>query len=199
MFFQFLLKIKNSPDILSFEAVEQLVLSSHDKYCLDLSSKNLNDEHMGWLLKILTKETIREIICLSDNKITNVGAIRLGELLQRFPQILSIRLQRNNIGPQGVQYLIKAAELNNNLVSIELSGNGLEENITAKVGQRLEINSQIQEEFKKVELYKTISKTMIKKHFLPYELLKIILDYYNDASNKEARKYLKTNLYSGLL
>lgn len=195
----FYIQARSYPVILNFKELEQLVLSSYDKDCLDLSSKNLDDEHMLWLLDILTAETAKKILCFSDNKIGDLGARRLSELLRKFPQISSIRLQRNNIGPEGAQYLINAAATNNNLIEIALVGNGLEKNILDGLEKRLEVNSQIQQELKKASFYRKISQTLSDECLLPCDLITIILDYYNDASNGLARKYLKNNLYPNMV
>ncbi len=179
---------------LSYEDLTKLVLSSYGD-SIELQFKRLDDQHILWLLSIITMENAKKTLRLFNNQIGNVGAKRLSELLKNVTNIHSVNLDNNHIGVEGVKCLMEAAEINVQLIEINLSGNGLKESVLLPLKRRLRINSQIQEELKKTLLYIKIANTTSEFLKDNFDLTKIILDYYSSASSKTVQKYLRRELY----
>lgn len=69
---------------------------------LDLSNQNIVDDELEDIINCARSFNRNiETLILDDNKITDKGAIILGNILKEFPNLLEISIQFNDIGHDG--------------------------------------------------------------------------------------------------
>lgn len=117
---------------------ESLIIKS-----LDLSGKQIGDNEIKTLIESIKNSTSLNHLDLSNNEITDAGAIALAEMLKSNYSLLSLKLKKNRIGKEGLKTISRALLTNKNLGAIFLDGNQPIYEESYKIGEWLEIKSNI--------------------------------------------------------
>lgn len=103
-----------------------LVIPGNDKYNF---TNRIDDDNLAVLCATLKPVAIYMVdMDLRFNKITDVGAKALADLVSKAPRLLGLNLQGNSIKSEGAQYLAEALKECTNLQMLNLNGNKIKTN-----------------------------------------------------------------------
>ena len=108
---------------------------------LDVSNQYIDDYGVTVVTTFCDKYNI---IDLSNNRISHIGAATIGEYLKNNIFLLELNLSENNIGPNGIIAIAKAIEVNASLQKFDISCCGVADGAAAISGA-LKCNHSLQE------------------------------------------------------
>ena len=109
---------------------------------LDASKQDIDDYGVTVVITFCDKY---DIINLSNNHITHVGAATIGEYLNNNICLLELNLSENNIGPNGTIAIAKAIEVNASLQKFDISRCRVTDDGAAAISDCLKCNHSLQE------------------------------------------------------
>lgn len=109
---------------------------------LDLSNKNLNDDDIKVLIKHLNRSSCIRQLNLSNNQITDQGAIILAEYLRNH-QLTGLDIQNNKIGAAGAKALALALEKHVSLKTLLMGYNHVTDEGAKQFGYMLRENKKL--------------------------------------------------------
>ncbi|CAD8081151.1 unnamed protein product [Paramecium sonneborni] len=111
---------------------------------LNISSNNLNNEDLEIILAQLPKSV--QYLDFKNNKISKNGCLYLQKLLLKQHQfVIELNLENNQIGDQGLKYLIDSLLNNKCLRVLNLSHNQIQDQVMEPFGKMMKKNNIIQE------------------------------------------------------
>ena len=109
---------------------------------LDVSNQYIDDYGVTVVTTFCDKYNI---IDLSNNRISHIGAATIGEYLKNNNFLLELNLSKNNIGPNGIIAIAKAIEVNASLQKFDISCCGVSDDGAAAISNGLKCNHSLQE------------------------------------------------------
>jgi Ran GTPase-activating protein (RanGAP) involved in mRNA processing and transport len=120
-------------------------LSENKTKDLDLSIKQLTQEQVQRLSKILADNTSLQSLSLFGNDINDIAAIHIATALKSNKTLKTLNLRDNNIGDEGASAIAKALETHASLQSLTLSHNKITKKAAASFAEVLKGNKSLQE------------------------------------------------------
>ena len=109
---------------------------------LDASNQSIDDYGVTVITAFCDKHNI---INLSSNRISNIGAATVSEFLKNNIYLLELNLSKNNIGPNGIIAIAKAIQVNTLLQKFNISECQVADDEAAAIGDSLKCNHSLQE------------------------------------------------------
>ena len=117
-------------------------LTTENLNSLDVSNQCIDDYGVTIVTTFCDKY---DIINLSNNRISHIGAATIGEYLKNNIFLLELNLSKNNIGPNGIIAIAKAIEVNASLQKFDISCCGVADDGAAAISNGLKCNHSLQE------------------------------------------------------
>ena len=115
-----------------------------NRFAIKLPQRDLMDADVQIIEKILCKSKTIAKLNLSQNKISENGAERLGKCIETNMSLKEIDISKNNISNNGLIQMAVALQINKTIQKLNVSSNNISDNGAIAVSECLENNNTLQ-------------------------------------------------------